>query len=112
MRIATIAEAVQSLSRTRQSAILMVTADPMCGSSAFLPLSFLPREAVATLMATGTVVLGATSTDEFVQMRDMADEFEQAFEDQPRLGAEAMLFHTGTLIYRITCDGVAPSMVA
>ena len=112
MRIATIAEAVQSLSHSCQSAILIVVADPMCGGSAFAPLAFLPEEAVATLMTSGTVVIGATSPDEFVQMRDMADEFEQAFDDQPRLGAEAMLFHTGTLIYRITCDGVAPSMVA
>ncbi len=112
MRIATIAEAIQSLSRSRQSAILMVVADPMCGGSAFAPLAFLPEEAVATLMATGTVVIGATLPEEFIQLRDMADAFERTFHDQPRLGAEAMLFHSGTLIYRLTCDGVAPSMVA
>jgi len=112
MRIATVAEAVQSLSRTRQSAILLVTADPMCGSTAFLHLGFLPQDAVATLMLTGTVVLGATSPDEFVAMRDMADRFEEAFDAQPRLGAEALLFHTGTLVYRLTCDGVQPSQLA
>lgn len=112
MRIATVAEAVQSLSRSRQSAILLVTADPMCGNSAFGALSFLPEEAVALLMNTGSAVIGATSTDEFVRLRDMAAELEQAFHDQPRLAAEAMLFHSGTLVYRLTCDGVQPSLLA
>lgn len=112
MRIATTAEAVQSLSRTRLSAILLITADSTCGDSAFRALSFLPADAVATLTHSGSVVIGAESVDDFVAMRDMASAFEEAFDDQARLGAEALLFHSGTLIYRLTCDGVQPSRLA
>ena len=112
MRSTTLAMAIQSLSLAQDSAILLVTADPVCGDSAYLALSFMPEDAVAILKHSGTVVVKAETTDEYLRMRAMTNHFEIAFDDQPRLGAEAVFFQAGTLVYRNTCDGVQPSRLA
>jgi hypothetical protein len=112
MRIANAETAIQSLSRTQNSAILLVTADPTCGDSAFQALDFLPEDAVETLRHSGTVVLRAEGEEEWSELRGMTKSFVTAFEDEKRLCGEAILFQAGTPVFQIVGDGREASRLA
>lgn len=101
MRSATIATAIQSLSQAQASTILFVTADPTCGDTAFQVLSFLDDEAIEILKFSGSVVVKAQHDQEAVLLETFDTRFVSAFDAQPRLSAEAILFRAGTTVYRI-----------
>lgn len=112
MRTANTATAIQSLSKMQNSAILLITADPSCGNSAFQVLGFLPDGALVTLKFSGSVVVKADTMDEYLELRGMKAAIEDAFESEARLGGEAILLQAGTPVFQLCCEGTLPSDLA
>ena len=112
MRSATVATAMQSMSKIQNATILLITADPTCGDTAFRALDFLDDETVEMLKFSGSVVVKAQEDYETILMKAFASRFVSAFAAQQRLGAEAVLFEGGRTIYQIATAGTVLTPLA